>query len=398
MPKKDYLTVEELNYFISNVFMEEDLLYNVPVVGEVSGCSLVGGHCYFTLKDKNAQIKVAFFNIGDNYIPKNGEKVLVRGKVDFYGKNGTVNIKAYNISNFGLGEMYKKLEILKEKLEKEGLFREEEKVDIPDFCNNICVITSSKGAAIQDFLSTIKRKNNISNITVIDVRVQGEYAVSDIITALNNCDDYGFDVIVLCRGGGSFEDLYCFNDESLVRKIFEMKTPIISAIGHESDFTLCDYVADYRCMTPTASAELVGYDEKLLKNEVLTLLQNIQICIKSTYENCTIKLKNTANIVREKGINKYNYDKNMILSTLNSCSVLVNHNFTLKSNEYTSLINNIDNVSPMKLLNQGYFRILKDNIVLNGVALLEQNDIIKIIGSDGNATAKIIKKELKNEI
>ena len=269
MSERNYITVEELNFYINNVFLNEELLRNVPVVGEVSGCSVVNGHCYFTLKDSKSQIKITYFNVKGKFVPVNGDKVLVRGSVDFYSKNGQVNLRAYEVSYFGAGLINRQLAELKDRLEKEGLFSELHKKELPEFPKRVAVITSIKGAAVQDFITTVRKYNSVTDITVIDVRVQGESCVTDVLQALNNADEYGFDVIVIARGGGSTEDLFYFNDERLVRAIYNTNTPVISAIGHETDYTLCDFVADYRAITPTAAAEKIGYSVQNLKKDFI---------------------------------------------------------------------------------------------------------------------------------
>jgi exodeoxyribonuclease VII large subunit len=392
---KDFLTVEELNFFINNLFLEEELLHNVPVLGEVSGCSTVGGHCYFTLKDTKAQIKVCFFNYKNNYIPVNGEKVLVRGQVDYYSKNGQLSVKAYKIIPYGRGELHAKLEELKQKLESEGLFREEYKKEIPYRATNIAIITSVKGAAFQDFFTTVRKKNQIINLTVIDVRVQGENCVKDIVTALTNADDYGFDVIILSRGGGSFEDLYSFNDESIVRTIFRMNTPVISAIGHESDYTLCDYVADKRVITPTAAAEAVGFDVGLVKNEILELTDNISSIINFKYDDIIDNIKDNVYELRNKANILYANQKQNVYSKINLLSANFKHFADNKQNKLASYMDKLESLSPLKLLDKGYFRITDKEKMINSIAELELENEVKIIGIDGQATAKIIGKELK---
>ena len=204
MPKRDYVTVSELNYFMNSVISQEELLQNVPVVGEVSGLSKKNNNCYFTLKDEKAQIKINVFRYDDRYLPENGDKVLVRGRVSYYKTNGTISVIAYDIAPFGIGELYAKLQALKAKLSDEGIFDESHKKDIPKYPQKIAVITSISGAAIQDVLETMQRRGFTQNISIIDVRVQGESCVNDIVTALTYADTYGFDVILLVRGGGSF--------------------------------------------------------------------------------------------------------------------------------------------------------------------------------------------------
>lgn len=393
MSKREFITVEELNYYINDVFLNQELLHNVPVVGEVSGCSVVGGHCYFTLKDAKAQIKVCLFNCAGKYIPHSGAKVLVRGSVDYYQKNGQINLKAYDVTYFGAGLLYMQYEQLKEKLEKEGLFREEHKLALPDFPKRVAVITSVQGAAVQDFITTVRRYNNLSDISVIDVRVQGEKCVQDIITALVNADDYGFDVIVLARGGGSYEDLFCFNDENLVRTVHRMRTPIISAIGHETDYTLCDFVADYRAITPTAAAEKIGYSVKEmsqnLKNKIRiisALSQNMVDLIIDEFVDVCDEMQTNVNLILN---NQYSF----ILKLLEKIKIYQNVNFNRENQNILEILANLERINPLKLLNNGYFRILLENEYVYKIGELKNNDYIRILGFDGEVNATINKEE-----
>lgn len=392
---KDFLTVEELNFYINNIFLNEDLLHNVPVLGEVSGCQVVGGHCYFTLKDEKAQVKIAFFNCKGGYIPINGEKVLVKGQVDYYIKNGQISIIAYQIIPYGKGELHLKLEKLKQKLENEGLFRDEFKKDIPLRPHRIGVITSIKGAAVQDFISTVRKKNQIIDISVIDVRVQGENSAGDIVKALINADDYGFDIIVLTRGGGSFEDLFCFNDEEIIRTIFKMKTPIISAVGHETDYTLCDFVADKRAITPTAAAEIIGFDTKLVKNEIIDLIENISENVNDKYSFLIDKISDFANEIKYKSDILYNKQKQGIINIINFVKTNIKHYINIKGTQITVILEKLESLNPLKLLDRGYFRIEENGEMINSISELELGCKVKMIGIDGIATAEIIDKELQ---
>lgn len=395
MSKKEYLTVEELNFFINNLFNEETLLHNVPVVGEVSGCSVVAGHCYFTLKDKKAQIKVCFFNCPPKLVPSNGESVLVNGVVDYYVKNGQLRLRAYDIKPFGKGQLYVALEELKERLTKEGYFNESNKKEIPAFCERVAIITSSQGAALQDFISTVRKRNCLLDISVIDVRVQGENCVKDVLEALINADDYGFDAIILARGGGSFEDLYSFNDEKLVKTIFAMKTPIISAIGHETDYTLCDFVADYRAITPTAAAEKIAYDIVKLKKSINNIVINMRNLTKNKYIRTTQKLVNQLNILQGNTNLLLSQQYGKIKNSLNLMKLYQQYNYDTKSRKIQDIIARIDAVSPTKLLNNGYFRILKQgNVVFDGTKI-EINDEICIVGASTKITALVKYVEVK---
>lgn len=392
MTDRNYITVEELNFYINNVFLNEELLKNVPVVGEVSGCSVVNGHCYFTLKDKASQIKIAYFNVKDKFVPVNGDKVLVRGSVDYYVKNGQVNLKAFEVSYFGTGLINKQLAELKDRLEKEGLFSELHKKELPEFPKRVAVITSIKGAAVQDFITTVRKYNSVTDITVVDVRVQGESCVNDILQALNNADEYGFDVIVIARGGGSTEDLFYFNDEKLVRAIYSVQTPVISAIGHETDYTLCDFVADYRAITPTAAAEKIGYSVQNLKISILQKIKSISNkvnyylnnTIEDFVENCEEMQEITEDIISK--------EKEFILKTIEKIKIYQNLSFEREENNLLQKLSYIESLNPLKLLNKGYFRIISNDKYVYKTKELKENDKISIIGIDGKVNAKIVKE------
>lgn len=387
MANRDYITVEELNFYINNVFLGEELLHNVPVVGEVSGCSVVGGHCYFILKDPKAQIKVCLFNCSGKYVPQNGEKVLVRGSVDYFIKGGTINVKAYEVKYFGVGLLNVKFQELKDKLEKEGLFREDYKKDLPVLPKRIAIITSIKGAAVQDFITTVRKENTYTDISIIDVRVQGDYCAQDVITALNNADNEFYDLIIIARGGGSYEDLFCFNDENLVRTVFNMNTPVVSAIGHETDYTLCDFVADYRAITPTAAGELIAGTAKKAKQKISDLVENL-----SDEANDLVKL-NVGNFIDICEELKQNVDYllqkeySKIKNSLDIAKLQQNAIFEINQADINKNLTILEQLNPLKLLNVGYFRILKEDKYVYKTAELQKNDKIEIIGIDGKIDA-----------
>ncbi len=393
MPTKDYLTVEELNYYIHHVFQEEDLLHNVPVVGEVSGCTVVNGTCYFVLKDAKAQIKIVFYNCPLENAPKNGDQVLVRGSVDYYSKAGQLNVKAYQITPFGKGILYEQLEKLRKKLESEGLFRDDHKKDIPVCPKRVAVVTSTQGAAVQDFLTTSLKKNTATDISVIDVRVQGEYCVSDIVTALTNADDYGYDVIVIARGGGSFEDLYCFNDERLVRTIYDMKTPIISAIGHETDYTLCDYVADYRAITPTAAAEKVAFDTGIIKNEILDLIEEIADLVNDTLESKIERIVRCCESIRSQANLLISEQYGTILNLTELLKIYTNAKLEKETSKFGYLTTRLEDLNPLKIIKNGYFRMVRNGETVFDTEPLQTGDEVELIGSQEKIIAKILAKE-----
>ncbi len=392
MATKEYLTVEQFNTYVRNLFQEEELLYNVPIVGEVSGVSTISGHCYFTLKDKNAQLNIVCFDCKRTYIPKNGEQVLVTGRPDYYVKTGRLSLSAYKIELFGAGLLYKKLEELKLKLREEGLFDAQYKKKVPLYPNNIAIITSAKGAAIQDIITTVYKYNTQQKLTVIDVRVQGAYAAKDITKALQNADELGFDVIVIARGGGSFEDLLPFNDETLARAVFAAKTPVISAVGHETDYSLCDFVADERAITPTAAAERIGYDIQALKDRTIDLQEQLRIAVIKRQEQERSRIINVVSAVGYRWAQLMSQQNFRLENLKESMKRNVENKIFKRETDLQRFLHALDTLNPSKLLQKGYFRISKDAAVVSGIAELKKDDIIDIYALDGKARAQITEK------
>lgn len=386
---RTYLTVEEFNKYVNNIFSAEELLHNVPVVGEVSGYKAVGGHGYFTLKDKNAQLQITCFNCDRTYQPVDGEAVKVIGSPNYYVKTGKFSLSAYRIEPFGKGNIMLKLEQLKQKLAAGGLFDQEHKKPIPKMPNNIAIITSVKGAAIQDILSTIYKRNQSQKITVIDVRVQGDFAARDIIKALKNVDLLNFDVIILARGGGSIEDLYPFNDEELIRTIFSLNTPIISAVGHETDFMLCDYVADHRAITPTAAAELVAYDIAEERQSVLHLIARIRQEVDTLFKDEHKTLDSVKLNLRLLLKNFYTREMLYIDSCKASIKALTESRLRNEETVIRHFLDLLDKLSPLNTLKKGYFKAERSGQGITGIGQLNIGEKIELFAADGSAEAVI---------
>ena len=248
------LTILQFNTFVKNILDAEEFLSNVSVVGEVTNFKMSGGHAYFDLKEESAMLSCVKFGASDLNI-KNGDLLTVTGKVNFYVKSGRLNFIVSKVQAYGLGELYQRFLMLKEKLESEGLFREEIKKPIPQFSKRIGVVTSETGAVIRDIINVTKSKNPYTDIVLYPSKVQGVGAENELakgIEYFNTRED--IDVIIVGRGGGSLEDLAPFNTEKVVKGIYASNLPIISAVGHETDFTLCDFAADMRAPTPSAAA------------------------------------------------------------------------------------------------------------------------------------------------
>lgn len=254
-----FQTVEQLNQYIRECIFSAPLLNNLSVKGEISNLrTYTSGHMYFTLKDENSSLPAVMFNYASHlrFQPQNGMKVICFGRVDVYVRDGTYRLYANDIQPDGIGSLAIAFQQLKEKLEKEGLFAPEHRKPIPAFPFRVGLVTAPNGAAVRDLISVIRRRFPAAEIYLSPATVQGQNAPPELIRALRILDENRLcDVIIIGRGGGSMEDLWCFNDESLARAIYACRTPVISAVGHETDFTICDYVADLRAPTPSAGAE-----------------------------------------------------------------------------------------------------------------------------------------------
>ena len=282
------ISVSEVNATIK-ACVDSPIFKGLEVFGEISGFKFSGPHAYFTLKDKESQLSCVCFYAAKTYNPKDGESVICKGSVDYYVKGGRLSLQVSSIQPVGKGLLFLEFERLKAKLLEEGLFDAAHKKPIPKFAKRVLVVTSKTGAVIRDIVTTVRRKNPVIDIVVKDVRVQGEGAGKEIAKVLERVDNLGYDVIIIARGGGSLEDLAPFYDEQLVRTVYKMKTPVVSAVGHETDFSLCDFVADARAATPTAAGELVAYDYYAMADELKKDMQRLLTGAKRSYERKTAK-------------------------------------------------------------------------------------------------------------
>jgi exodeoxyribonuclease VII large subunit len=366
---RQYITITELNSRLSSLISQDKILNDIPVVGEISDIKIVRGHMYSTIKDENSSIPFIVFNIKTyQYIPNEGDKILTIGSPNLYEKTGKISFIAQYVEPFGIGKLYIEFEQLKKKLSKNGYFKEIYKKPLPKYPIQICVVTSKQGAVINDIVTTIRRKNHLINIDLIDVAVQGENAVKEIVNGLKLADEQGYDVIILARGGGSFEDLMPFNAEIVAETIFNMKTCLVSAIGHETDFTIADFVADKRASTPTAAAEIIAFSVLDLITEINDILSNIETKI-----NLKILKAQQKIFSRGKDI-QYHADKK-----INNCFNLVNN-----------YIGKINILNPNNILQKGYFKIKKGQQEVFSVKDFSVGDELKITGYDSEITAEVI--------
>lgn len=396
MNERQLVTVTEFCTVIKRIFQAEEMLKNIAIVGEISGFRASGAHSYFSLKDSGAILPCSCFNYKKTYVPKEGEKVIVIGSPDYYVQGGRFSFIVSQIEPQGIGLLYQKIEELKKKLADEGIFDAAHKKPIPKFPKNVIVVTSKSGAVIRDICRTIRKYNDNIDIVVKDVKVQGEFAAREITSALYAVDKLGYDCCILARGGGSLEDLMPFYDEKVVRAVYDMKTPIISAIGHETDFSLCDFAADARSATPTAAAELIAYDVREYKKNVFDFLSRGKFATIKHLENAENRTKLLAQKVGSGMEKLYRDDFARLKLLLNRMKNAENTIIKTKEYQINKSINSLDNLNPTRILKSGYFRVYSDNLPVLSVKNVKTGDDISLKGADGRIFATVTGVEKEN--
>jgi exodeoxyribonuclease VII large subunit len=390
---QEILTVSELTQRISNLLQEE--IGFVTVRGEISNFKLhSSGHRYFTLKDEEAQINCVFWRSKQiNFELADGMKVVVSGWLTVYPARGQYQIDCIEIFPLGLGDLFLKFEALKKKLDEEGLFDKKFKKELPPFPLRIGIATSSTGAAIQDMITTIRRRNPLCVIYFRETLVQGDEAKFDIVNAIQELNQVPLDVIIVGRGGGSLEDLWAFNEEIVARAIFNSRIPIISAVGHETDFTIADFVADKRAPTPTAAAELATPKTiDMLLEEVDFLFGELHNKVLSLIENFSDEIKYLINSYAFKKIEDRVAYYRQYLDELDERFHNVSTRFLLRSREI--LENNARHLAllnPMEPLERGYALLKhKDKLLDNSVSLSKFKSI-EVIRKEETAVVRVEK-------
>lgn len=389
------LTVTQLNTYAKSVIEQEATLSNVFVMGEISNFvdHYRSGHFYMSIKDNQSVISAVMFAGNASKLkfkPENGMSVIIRGRVSIYERDGRYQLYIDDMQPDGIGALAIAFEQMKEKLSKAGLFDAEHKMLIPEIPEKIGVISSPTGAAIQDVLNVLGRRFPISKIIFAGVQVQGDSAAPTIIDAIKKLNNTDVDVIIIARGGGSAEDLWPFNDEKLAYAIYNSQIPIISGVGHETDFTICDFVADLRAPTPSAAAELAVPDIREQKNYVSALktaLDNaIETDIKEKQYNLEQLTKSSVLKNPEKIIENCELYLDTIITKIN---INFKDIFTKCSSDFAMLCSKLDSLSPLKVLARGYSIAKKDeNIIVNSKDL-SVGDGISIQFADGNVKAEI---------
>lgn len=394
--EKMAVTVSDLNAYIKNKIANDEALNAVVVKGEISNFKAhYTGHYYFTLKDDKSLIKcIMFKTYAQNlkFMPKDGMKIIVFGGVSVFERDGVYQIYVKAMEQSGLGDLYEAYEKLKASLEEEGLFNETHKKKIPINPKIIGVLSSQTGAVIRDIINVSTRRNPNCYIRLLPVPVQGSGASKEIANAIKIMNEKQLaDVIILARGGGSLEDLWPFNEEIVARAIYDSKIPIISAVGHETDFTIADFVADLRAPTPSAAAEIANPDIYELKNKIAVTEERTRQALKKKMELLKLKYNN---IMKSKvfmdPLKIINDNYLRLDNNIKEITNIIKLKQKDSEKKFGLIVSKLDALSPLKTLSRGYAIIEKESNIVKSCNDLKDGDVVKLMLADGRKDAKII--------
>ena len=394
--KYNAVTVTQLNKYLKDRFDEDENLNAILVKGEISNFkNHYTGHLYFTLKDENSLIKCIMFKSYAeklNFKPKDGMKVMVFGTVSVFERDGVYQIYAKTMMEDGIGDLHEQFEQLKAKLEKEGLFEQSHKKIIPLYPNVIGVLTSQTGAVIRDIINVSTRRNPNVYIRLLPVPVQGPGAAEQIADKIRIMNEKKLaDVLIIGRGGGSLEDLWPFNEEIVARAIYDSEIPIISAVGHETDFTIADFVADLRAPTPSAAAELAVPDIFEVKQKIINYQDRSKLALKKKIEIMKLRFEKVMKSRIFTDPMRKVMDNSIILDDyMKRLENAMKEIKTEKKNKYIELVTKLDSISPLKTLIRGYSLTEKDGQIIKRASQIDKGDIITIKFSDGEKNAEIL--------
>ena len=398
--RKNIYPVGQVNKYIKNMFAQDFMLHLISIKGEVSNCKYhTSGHIYFTLKDKaGAMSAVMFAGNAKNmtFRMKDGDQVVVTGSVEVYEKMGTYQIYARQIELDGEGNLYLRFEQLKKELEEMGMFAAEYKRPIPKYAGKIGVVTAKTGAAIQDIRNISGRRNPYVQLILYPALVQGEGAAQSIVNGIHALDRMGLDIILIGRGGGSIEDLWAFNEEIVARAIFECNTPVISAVGHETDWTIADFVSDRRAPTPSAAAELAVFDYRQMTDQLSNIKKRMDSNLSGKIEFYRERLSHIKTRVSYLSpANRLNENRKRLADLEERLLLLMQQQIKDKRQKLIMLSTRLDADSPVKKLSQGYAYVSKeDGRNIHSAADITCGDNIDIYLIDGRAKAVISEVDL----
>lgn len=397
--KQNVYTVAQINSYIRNMFTQDYMLRSVLVKGEISNCKYhSSGHIYFTLKDEKGIIACVMFagsRTGLSFRLEEGQMVVVGGTIDVYERDGKYQLYAKQITLDGAGLLYEKFDRLKRELEEMGMFAPEYKQPIPKYIRTLGVVTAPTGAAVRDIINIAARRNPYIQIILYPAVVQGDQAVPSIVNGIRALEQLGVDVMIVGRGGGSIEDLWAFNEEAVAQAVFDCRVPVISAVGHETDTTIIDFVADLRAPTPSAAAELAVYDYGQLMEKVDAYRAELNHAIQLQVERRRNRLENLRLKV------KYLSPSNQIQQKRTYCvdlearlSGMINKTLMQQKHRMALYAERLKGLSPLEKLSQGYAYVEDaDHRVINDVNKVKVNDVVQINVKNGTIQAKVSKIE-----
>lgn len=375
MNRKQVYSVSSVNQYIKSLFMDDFALNHIYVRGEVSNCKYhSSGHIYFTLKDRGGAIACVMFagnRKGLNFRMTEGMAVIVFGSVSVYERDGRYQLYAREIMQEGAGKLYEAYEALKKKLLAEGLFDEEHKLDIPKYPKRLGVVTARTGAAVQDIINVSLRRNPWLQIVFCPATVQGEGAVQSVVRGIRALEEAGVDVMIVGRGGGSIEDLWAFNEEMVARAVYDCKIPVISAVGHETDTTIIDYVADLRAPTPSAAAELAVPDMRIVLGQLQGYEEALEAAMEQILALCRQRVDSYARVFRHLNPqSRLNDRRQRLMEVEDRLRLGMERRIEQAKSELAIRTQQLEGVSPLRQLERGYAYVSDENG--HGVASAEQ--------------------------
>lgn len=392
-------TVAQVNSYIKNMFTQDYMLQSISVKGEISNCKYhTSGHLYFTLKDRSGTIACVMFagsRSGLAFRLTEGMQVVVTGRVDVYERDGKYQLYAREITKQGVGDLYVRFEELKRRLEEEGMFAPEYKRKIPPYIRTLGVVTAETGAAVRDIINIARRRNPYVQIILYPAIVQGEAAAPSIINGIHALEEMGVDVMIVGRGGGSIEDLWAFNEEAVARAVFDSAVPVISAVGHETDFTITDYVADLRAPTPSAAAELAVCDIRELMKRIQTVRELLGRDMERKLRETAMQFearKTRLNYVSP--LSRIREKRTFAMKLEESLQAAMDRKITEKKQALLIYIERMKGLSPLEKLRQGYSYVsTAEGKTLLSVEQVSAGDRLKIYVSDGLVEAEAVRME-----
>lgn len=388
-------SVSQVNAYIKNMFAQDFMLNRISVKGEISNCKYhTSGHIYFTLKDKSGTLSAVMFasqRRGLTFRLEEGQQVMVRGTVDVYERDGKYQLYAQEVTLDGTGGLYERFCKLRDELEEMGMFAPEYKQPIPTYAKRVGIVTAPTGAAIQDIINISHRRNPYVQLILYPALVQGDGAKQSIVQGIKTLDAMGVDVIIAGRGGGSIEDLWAFNEEAVARAIFECETPVISAVGHETDVTIADYVADLRAPTPSAAAELAVFDYQQFDMKVRSYQQMLERSLMRKLEQrkymleqyrLRLKLYHPGRQLNEK--------RQRLVDLEDQMRVLLDRKLTSQKHRLALLSSRLQGLSPLDKISKGFgFVTGADGAGVETIKQVKKGDSVEIWLSDGVITAEV---------